>query len=319
MKNSSYEKYKSFDFSTPMDYSEDSSLDNRMKFEYYSQERATKEETIEQLKVYHTLMAQGKKKEANEIIKHLVLGHIHLAVTIVYKFFKDETKRRDTVQEMYFYINNALRTYDEGQGAAPATYIAATIRTACKGIYAKERFPYPIKVPTHLLGEAQKAQKFYDAYLAENEKYPSDDVVMAKFNYSKKRWTEIKKVMDISFVSIDATSSIDDDAILAEVIPDDYDIMDDVHRCSISHLIDTILVNRNVPERTIKMIRYCYGFEDGVKHSFGETGQWVAQFNLRHNEPKALTAERVRQEITKALSALAEELNKRGICSVIDY
>lgn len=311
-------KNYSFDNSIPIDYNCDR-LDIRTKREYYSQDRLTKEDAIELIKTAREYGDAGDFSKANKIKNQLVTAHLHLIAQIVPKFFHDEDKCRDMMQEMTLSIYYALTTYDVDNGAALATHIAAYIRSQCKTMITRERGNAALNIPSHLLEETAKCNRYFDEFVVENGRYPNDDEIIARFGLSKKRLADIKNLMGLSFSSLDATiGEGEDGTFLSELIRDEYDIMDDVNRSSFAELVNEILVSRNIPERTIKMIRYRYGFIDGTKHSCAEVGRWLKQFNIRKGEHRGLTPERVRQEITKALSVLAEELAKRGITSSLD-
>lgn len=102
------------------------------------------------------------------------------------KYVRDANLLLDALQEASIGLSRACELFDPQKGYAFTTYAAWWIRQALLSFLAKKG---SLKISTQILGNRRKIEKFKEQFKKENNRLPSDELIMSTLELNKKDFT----------------------------------------------------------------------------------------------------------------------------------
>ncbi len=222
-------------------------------------------------------IAGGDRRALVEMVE----ANLRLVIAVAKRYRHEGVEMQDLVQEGNIGLLRAAEKFDYRKGYRFSTYAIWWIRQAVSRTVANNA--YAIRVPVHIQEGLGQMERRHDAALTSET--PRTDA-------SSETLELVKRARQT--VSLERAAG-DDDAVLAEAVPDENAASPFDVACN--NLLRERLLEMlaGLPERERTIVSLRYGLVDGRAHSCAEVGEHIH-----------LTRERVRQLEVLALHKLRE-------------
>lgn len=216
----------------------------------------------------------------------LVENNLKLVLSIAKAFNNKECNFGEFIQYGNLGLMRAVEKYNPKLGYSFSTYAYFWIKQSItRGL---QRVMYSYDVPTYKVSDNQLRLRAIDILRQQLGCDPTTEQVAEYLGFSVQKVTELELTFAGS-LSLDAqimssSSDSDDEVSLMYYIEDpDANFVDDILASDMREKLINIM-NKTLTERELYVLRYRFGFEDGIVHTLEEIG-----------EKLGLTRERVRQ------------------------
>ena len=222
----------------------------------------------------HNLVEREKiEKEYNDYINYVVEHNLAFVAYIAKRFVGFGIPFLDLVQEGNLGLIHAAKKYDYTKGYKFSTYAYFKIRANITR--SIENYKRSIRLPIHIVEEKNKIAKMHQLLLTELNREPTNEEIANKLGLNP---AKVQRVLQASqnIASLNAPVG-EDDTCLEDFIIDEYGISPEDWTFNSQLKDDVKSVLKTLPKRYQEIIKFRFGFFDGIFHTQNETGK---RFNL---------------------------------------
>lgn len=240
------------------------------------------------------------KKKAKNI---LILTNLRLVISLSKRFINRGIGFFDLLQAGILGLNKGLEKFKTGKNTKCSTYVLLWIvQCLSRSISEKSRL---IRIPVHVIDIKNKCFKFIKEYYVKYDKHPTIQILIEKFNLTKKQFRYIFS-LDSDCFHLDKNIINLNGKILNDIIEDKKDKFIRNKNTYLYSQNDKSKILKDIanqlPDRMKEIINLRYGLLDGKTCTLDVIGKRLS-----------LTRERVRQIEKNAIKKIKIIIKQKGL------